>query len=78
MGTAATTLPAPFVAGFLDRDDVTVRGAASDPAPGANPPAPLLREGLSDHRLRSTRNDRERGLTNDDREPAIWFGPGGR
>ena len=45
---AGLSLPASFVAGYLGHGDAAVRGAAFDLAPGANVPAPRLREGLSD------------------------------
>jgi len=45
---ARLSLPAAFVAGFLDRDDPAVRAAAFDLALRANVPVPPLRDGLSD------------------------------
>ena len=45
---AGLVLPAAFVAGFLDRDDPAVRGAAFDLALAARVPASRLRGGLSD------------------------------
>ena len=45
---AGLALPAGFVVDLLDRDDPAVRRAAFDLAPGANVPAPRLRDDLSD------------------------------
>lgn len=45
---AGLVLPSAFVAGFLDHDNLALRGAAFDLASAANVPAPRIRDGLSD------------------------------